>query len=339
MCVLRNFRSLRRVGLSLLVLWMLAGLAAPLAAAEALFADPILAKGTGVEVRQSQVDQGFTAYKAARAAMSQPMPPQAEPQIRKQVLEKLIATQILVARATPGDRDSARKFASEIVADGKKKAGSDRAYERQLLALGSTPEKYEAEILEQAIVKAVLDRELKSKQIVTEAQLAEYYEKNPQMFEEPETVRVAQILIATRRIPSGEPLPAKQQQEKKALAAQVLERARAGEDFGKLVTQFSEDPETKHKGGEITFARRGPVPPEFEAAAFTLQPNQISDVVQTVIGYHIIKLLARTPAAKIPLAKVEGKVRESLQQRKVQEQLPAWLEEIKKQLGVTMLAP
>jgi peptidyl-prolyl cis-trans isomerase C len=308
-------------------------------AAQALFADPVVATGTGIEVRQSQVDQGFTAYKAARAAMGQPMPPQAEPQIRQQVLDKLIATQIFVSRATPGDREAARKFASEIIADGKKKAASDRSYERQLLALGTTPEKYEAEILEQAVVKSVLDRELKSKQIISEAQLAEYYEKNPQLFEEPETVRVAQILLATRRIPTGEPLPARQMQEKKALAAQILQRIRGGEDFGKLVAQFSEDPESKSKGGELTFARRGPVPPEFEAAAFTLKPNQISDVVQSVFGFHIIKLIEKTPSSKVPLAKVEAKVRESLQQQKVQEQLPAYLEDLRKQLSVKILVP
>ena len=84
----------------------------------------------------------------------------------------------------------------------------------------------------------------------------------------------------------------------------LLKRARAGEDFEKLATQYSEDPGTKDTGGEVKISRDGKAPPEFEAAAFSLKTNQISDVVETVYGYHVIKLLEKIPAKKFELAKV-----------------------------------
>ena len=80
----------------------------------------------------------------------------------------------------------------------------------------------------------------------------------------------------------------------------LLKRARAGEDFAKLAKEYSEDPGSKDKGGEYKFPR-GQMVPEFEAAAFSLKTNQVSDIVTTSFGYHIIKLSEKIPAQKVEL--------------------------------------
>ena len=70
----------------------------------------------------------------------------------------------------------------------------------------------------------------------------------------------------------------------------LLERARKGEDFAKLATENSDDPGSKDKGGEYDFFGRGKMVPEFDKAAFALKPGEISDIVQSKFGFHIIKL-------------------------------------------------
>ena len=322
----------------LLVASLLLG-AAPflLGAAESLFADPVRARGKGVEIRQSEIEESFLAYQAARAAMGQPVPSALDDQVKEQVLEKLVATKLLLARATPADREAGSRIAERVIEEGRRKASSEASYRRQLIAVGTTPEKYEADILEQAIVKAVIDRELKNRHPVTAEDLRAYYDKHDEMFGKPEQVRVAHILLSVREFPSGELLPVKAQAAQKVKAEQVLAQAQAGEDFATLIQKFSEDPDVENTQGILAFPRNGPVPLEFEAAAFSLELDQVSGLVRSVLGFHIIKLLERIPAERIPLEQVEPQIRSILQEQYVQQHLEAHLETLKREAALEIL--
>jgi parvulin-like peptidyl-prolyl isomerase len=318
-----------------MILLILLGALVHVRAADKLFADPVVAKGNGVEVHQSQVDDAWTSFKANRAAAGEPVIPGAGPKIRRQIVEKLVSTQLLMGKATTKDREEGKAFADKYVAEMKAKATSEAAFKRQLIALGTTPEQYMADVLEQAISKAVIDRDLKKKEIVSDADIRKFYDENPDLFLEPEQFRVRQILIATREIPSGVPLSPPVLKEKRAIADKALQRARAGDDFAKLVQEYSEDPKSKEKGGEVTFTKgSGEVPVQFEAAAATLASNQISDLVQTVFGYHIIKLEERIPGKKSDINQVQEKIREAILQTRVQKKLGAYLDDLKKQADV-----
>jgi peptidyl-prolyl cis-trans isomerase C len=304
-------------------------------AAERLFDDPVLAKAKSFEIRESDVQEAYVAQKAAAAALGQRPPAALETKLKQQILDKMIATRLLVARAQPQDRDEAQKLAQKLIADNKQRAGSDGSYRRRLLAVGSSPEKYEAEILEQATVQAVIDRELKRKEIVADADVKKFYEENSSLYQEAEKAKVAHVLLTTRKIPSGDPLPLPERTAKKERAEKALAKARVESNFSKVVEEFSEDPESRKKNGELTFARgSGVVPPQFEAAAFSLAPGQVSDLVQSVFGYHIIKLIEKLPAARLPLDKVQDQIRQVLQHQRVQEKLPAFVAQLRTEAGV-----
>ena len=99
--------------------------------------------------------------------------------------------------------------------------------------------------------------------------------------------------------------------QNRSKAEDVLKRVRAGEDFAKLAKEFSTDPGSKEKGGDLGWFGHGQMVPEFEQAAFALQPGQVSDLVQTKFGYHIIKVDERKTETK------DGKPEEQIHARHI----------------------
>lgn len=300
-----------------------------------LFPPKILAKGRNVEVKSSQLDEAYLAFKANRAAAGQPVSEAARPQIERQILDKLIATQLFLSRAIAKDREAGKGIADKFIAEARTKASSEASFQRQLLAEGTTVEAFEAQVLEQAVVKAVIDREIRDKITIKDEDLKKFFDENSAKLGKPERLRVSHILFGVKDA-AGAPLPPEQIREKQDLATRVLGKARGGDDFVRLVLDFSEDRNSNRKSGEYTFAR-GQLPHEFDAAAWSLKPNQISDLVTTAYGFHIIKCLERFPEEKAEFPKVRDQIRETLLQEEVQKRLPGHIEQLKKEAAVEIL--
>jgi len=175
--------------------------------------------------------------------------------------------------------------------------------------MGITAEELRTKMVEQFTAQAVLERELKIN--VTDDAVKKFYDDNRWKFERPEMVRASHILLSTRDPDTKKDLPEDKKAAKHKLAEDLLKRARAGEDFAKLAKEYSEDPGSKDKGGEYQFPR-GQMVPEFEIAAFALKPNEVSDIVTTQFGYHIIKLTEKIPAKKLDLAEVAPRIKDYL---------------------------
>ena len=281
-----------------------------------LFADPVVAKGKGVEVKRSQVEEAMTGLKSNLAARGQAMSSQDLQNAQPQVLDRLIQIQLLLAKATAADKADAVQMTSNRIEAIKLRYGGEENLNRQLKSVGTTQEELRGKMMEEATAQATLERELKVN--ATDEEIKKFYDDNPAKFEQPEMVRASHILISTRDPENpNKDLPEDQKAAKHKLAEDLLKRARAGEDFAKLAKQYSDDPGSKDKGGEYQFPR-GQMVPEFEAAAFSLKTNEVSDIVTTQYGYHIIKLSEKIAAKKVELAKVAPDVKEYLKQQQMQ---------------------
>ena len=133
-----------------------------------------------------------------------------------------------------------------------------------------------------------IDQEaMRAKAVVTGQQIERSYNDNIQQYSTPEQVRASHILLKTE---------GKDDAVVKKQAEEILAKARAGSDFAELAKKYSEDEDSAKKGGDLDFFGKGRMVPQFEQKAFSMQPGEISDLVKTQFGYHIIKLVDKKPA-------------------------------------------
>jgi peptidyl-prolyl cis-trans isomerase C len=309
------------------------------------FPDPVVATGKGFEIKTSQLDDAFLSYSTSVAANGGSIPETDRADIRSNLLQHLIITRILTQKATADDKAATRKMVDDDIDKARKSAPSPEMFDAQLKANGMTLEQVRERACEEQLCRRVLQEATTNGITISDADAKKFYDDNPASFEIPEEVRVSHILISTLE-PSDplnpraqpRPLPPEKKKEKEKLARDLKARADKGEDFAKLAKQYSEDPGSKDKGGEYTFPRKRMVP-EFEAAAFSLKTNQISDIVETQYGYHIIKGLEKFPAKHQQFAEVETKIKEYLVQKEAEKKLPAYLDKIKAEASVALVDP
>ena len=302
----------------------------------ALFGNPVIARGKGFEIKQSDLDEVMTGIKAAAAMRNQSIPPEQVKMIEMEMLNRLIQVQLLLQQTTDADRAEGQKLADLQMKTLLERAGSQEALNRQFMALGMSMDQLRKRLVQEGTAQAALVRQLKI--TVTDAEARQFYDDHPAEFEQPEMVHIEQIFMGIHDPTTGTEFSDDNKAAKKKQLEDILKRARAGEDFKKLVMQYSEDPTSKEKGGDYTIAR-GQTLPEFEAAAFSLNTNQISDVVTTTGGYHVIKLLEKLPAKKLDFASVTDNLKKALIQQKSAKLAPAYLAALRKQGGVEILDP
>ena len=344
-----------------------------------LFGDETLARGKGVEVKQSQLDEAFIAYKANLVSRNQNVPEDQRALREAQLLDRLITTQLLVNRVTEPDRARSRDLAEKFMAETRKGAGDDEAFDRQLRAMGLSRDKFNKRVMEQALAEAVIEREVRSGLTLTDAQVRAFYDtgtdfiatamldqldkmvkdpkgapgdvaalkeridklklENLSRLAQPEKVKVAHVFIATKNRATDDELSAEQKLVKRQQAEKVRTRALAGEDFTKLVQEVSEDKGKAETKGEYTFTRNDSFTPAFKAAAFALKPGGVSDVVVTPFGLHVIKMIEHTPEQKVEFTKATADLKEFLTQQQVQMAMPDFFRKLKQDAVVEILVP
>lgn len=324
----------------------------------AVFGDEVIAKAKGFEIKRGELDEAVIAFKANMAGQGRAFSPLESAQLERQLFNQLLQLRLLLTRATDADRvkgeEKYRKRFEEI----KSRAASEEAFARQLKALGLSEEKLRKRLIDESTAAAVVERE--TNVTISEDAVKKYYEENPSKFEQPEMVRASHILISTRDPRTNTELGEDAKKEKRKQIDALLKRARDGEDFAKLAKEHTDDEASRARGGEYVFGR-GQMVPEFERVAFGLKTNQISDVITTSYGYHIIKLHERLPARKFKLedkledlqaasaakaapgakkedlGTVSDRVRESLKSQEIQKRLPDFMANLRKEAELEIL--
>jgi peptidyl-prolyl cis-trans isomerase D len=165
---------------------------------------------------------------------------------------------------------------------------------------------------------------------VTGQQIERAYNDKIDQYSTPEQVRAEHILLKTAG--KDEKTPGKDEATVKKQAEEILAKAKAGENFEELAKKYSEDEASAKKGGDLDYFGRGQMVKEFDAKAFSMKPGEISDLVKSQFGFHIIKLIDRKAATTKPLGEVRAQIEDQLKWEQAQTQAQKLSDQIASEL-------
>lgn len=206
---------------------------------------------------------------------------------------------------------------------------SQEALETALAGQGLSFDQYRTQLQEQIEKLKLISMEVRSKIQVGESEMREYYSANLAKYTEDDTYRARHIFFKT-----GEKATPEEVQREKSTALAVLADARAGKDFAELAKKFSEDPAARKDGGDLGSFKKGDMQPELEKTILSLKPGEVSDLVSTSIGFHIIKLEARVAGKVKPFESVKADIGEILYRKKSEERFSQWAKDLRSKASV-----
>lgn len=253
--------------------------------------------------------------------------------VQRKYLDLLITRRLRVNRAKEMELSFSDSDVDRALDDVKKRNNiSDSELEVLLKREGMTIPEYRERVGEEILLRKVMNIEVRSRISVAPQEIEAYYKSHRSEFLPPERLRASHILILT-------PINAAPDIERanRAAAERVLRRIRGGAGFSEMAKKNSQDPSAA-KGGDLGIIRRGEVLPNFERVLFAIKEGEVSDVVRTRAGFHIIKLVRRLPRIPPSLNQVEKKIRNRIFQDKVTARMRRWMEDLKKKayIEVTM---
>ena len=214
----------------------------------------------------------------------------------------------------------------------EQQAGGREALDASLAEMGSNHEQVMEMIREMDLVRSFIEQKISPSIQVSDEEVASFYAENPGMFANDAQIHARHIITAATEDADAATVAAAA-----AKAEKARERALAGEDFAELAREMSEGPSAP-KGGDLGFFTREQMVPAFADAAFVLEPGQISEVVRSPFGFHVIKVEEKRPAGTLPLDEVSDDLRAMLVQQKIGQEVGKMVEALVDKGTVTPLA-
>ena len=286
----------------------------------------VLARVNGEPVTKTDFDRLVRNIEVGNG----PIPAERRDQVLRNLLDQLITYTVMTHEA---------KAKNVTVTDGEiderikqmRGPASDADFQKALDDRKMSVEQLRTDARIQLTIEKMMEAQVADVTTATDAEARDFYQKNPEKFKQGDSVRASHILL---RVDPNAPEPTKKQARTRI--GSLLKRARSGEDFAALAKQHSQDGSAQ-QGGDLGYFERGEMVPAFSEAAFSLEPGQISDVVTTQFGYHIVKVIDRKPATTVPYEQVSPQIVEYLSSQKKQERATQFVDEAKKRARIEVL--
>ena len=307
----------------LLTVLALITLVLPASTAESQSTDQKVAVVNGTVIKQAELDSAMNRYLAQLQRRGR-FPNDVElSQLKKQVLEDLIAQELLYQESQKKGIKVDQKEIDAQLSQIKGRYSSEAEFNNALSMANLTEADLRFQFERRLAIGELLDSQIGDKVAVSDKETRAYYDGNLENFKKPEQVRASHILI---KVDPGAEEAKKAEARNKIKSVQT--KLKKGEDFGALAKEYSEGPSGPN-GGDLGFFGRGQMVKPFEEAAFAMKPGQVSDMVETRFGYHLIMVTDRTPEGTVPYEEAKDRLEQFLMQQKVQAAIAEYVETLK----------
>ena len=253
--------------------------------------------------------------------------------LRESVLDKMIKLELLGQESKKaGIAVSAADIDNELKGY-KKGFADDKAFAKALGEAGITETELRKQIGKNIAIQKFIDTKFKGKVQITEQEAKDFYNSNQDKFAQPEMVHARHILINAKETEAKA-----DKDRKRAKLVQIKKQLKDGANFADLAKQFSDCP-SKARGGDLGFFPRGQMVKPFDQAVFKMMPGDVSDIVETEFGYHLIKLEEKKPAKTVSFDEAKAKITAYLTQEKVTANIEAFLAAAKSKATIKMVTP
>lgn len=259
-----------------------------------------------------------------------PLDAAARSQIRRTMLDRLVEKKLIEQKIKELNVKVSEEEVRQSIEDVKKQNNmTQEALVSALAAQGLSFDQYRSQLMEQLEKLKLVSMEVRSKIQVGESEMREYYEANRVKYTEDEIFRARHIFF---RISDKAPSADIKRTMTAALA--VLAEAKSGKDFIELAKTYSEDPAARKDGGALGPFKKGDMLPELEQTILDMKPGEVSDLVYTSAGFHVIKLEERVSGKLKPFESVKAEIEETLYRQKSEERFSMWAKELRGKASV-----
>ncbi len=277
----------------------------------------VVAKVNGVDVPSHHVNFEFN-----RVVRNSPAPLNSKQE--KMLVAKIIDSEVTRELVFQNAKEAGTSFESKEIDDSfqvlRKQYPTEKAWKRVLESRGINEKILKHSIEMDLMARKFLEAKVQGKVKITDAQVKSFFDQNQSRFKRPESFRSQHIFVAY--VPAEQRMKMKLEELKanaeslrdaaRVRMEKIIKEVKGGGDFSELAKKYSEDAGSAEKGGDLGFVYRGMLDKPYDAAVSKMKPGEISDVVASPYGFHVIKLNEIKPSEMAKFEDVKGSVQNHL---------------------------
>ena len=309
----------------------------PTSPAQAGSQTDVVATVNGVKIYRKELDRTFNAHVNQGQNGGANLPPEQTQQLQQIILDRLVESELLCQKGKELNITAPDEEILSRIEQFKKQFPTEAEFNAKLKENGISLEDLKSELRKNMVISKVIQQQMadqnSSNATTSDEELKKYYDAHKDQFKQEEMVQASHILV---KIEKGADEATKKKAKEKIDG--LLKKVKAGEDFAKLAKENSDCPSSQN-GGDLGFFTRKQMVPEFSQTAFSLKKGEVSGVIETPFGYHIVKVTDTKPAAETSFEESKARIKQYLGGKQRSDAVRNYIQALKEKADIKSFLP